>query len=100
MKNESPIGLATILGVIPGIIGAVVFIVALIKNGGDVDTANSVTTAAMVTISGVFTGWSRQRRAIEAPYAAAQVIMPDGGMPLDPDPGEADPPQVLTPNND
>lgn len=39
--NESPIGLATILGIIPALVAAIVLIILVITNGGDIAAAEA-----------------------------------------------------------
>jgi len=64
MRNESPVGLATILGLIPAAAAAVIFVALLITNGGDVDKAVALTIAIIGALSLVGTAGLRQWRAV------------------------------------
>ena len=64
MRNESPVGLATILGLVPAALAAAIFVVLLVMNGGDVDKAVALTIAIIGALSLVGTAGLRQWRAV------------------------------------
>lgn len=66
LGNESPVGLATILSVLPGL-AAVVVLIVLYFQGGNIDEAVAGTTAIIGAISFVWTGAQRQWRAAKPP---------------------------------
>lgn len=84
LGNESPIGLATILSVLPGLIAVGVFIVLLALNGGDVDGATALVTAIIGGASFVFTGAQRQWRAGKGEVTPVTGEELHGGTPLPP----------------
>lgn len=64
MRNESPVGLATILALAPAIIGGAIFVVLLVVNGGDVERATQLTIAIIGGLSLVAAAALRQWRAV------------------------------------
>lgn len=64
MRNESPVGLATILGLLPAIVAVAVLIALVIINGGDVEGATTTLMAIIAAASTVGTAAMRQWRAI------------------------------------
>lgn len=84
MRNESPIGLATILGLLPAVLAVAVLVVLVIVNGGDVQAATVMLLAIIGAASTVGTAAMRQWRAI----AGSRDEMEDPGPDalIDPDP--------------
>jgi hypothetical protein len=76
MRNESPVGLATYLGLAPFAIGGVVFVVLLIKNGGDVEAATALSIAIIGGVSLVGTAALRQWRAVVEARPSAVFVAP------------------------
>jgi hypothetical protein len=68
--NEHPIGLATVLGFLPFVVAGIVFVVLLIRNGGDVQQAQALTLAIVMGVSSVGTAALRQWRAVNGGTAA------------------------------
>lgn len=64
MRNESPVGLATILAVAPAIIAGVIFVILLVINGGDVEKATQLTLGIVSALSLVGAGALRQWRSV------------------------------------
>ena len=64
MRNESPVGLATVLGLLPALVAVAVLIVLVIVNGGDVEGATVMLMAIIGAASTVGTAAMRQWRAI------------------------------------
>ena len=64
MRNESPVGLATILGLLPAAGAALIFVAVLIIKGGDIDGAVAYTAAIIGALSLVTTAGLRQWRAV------------------------------------
>lgn len=64
MRNESPVGLATIFAVAPAVIAGAVFIFLLISNGGDVEKATQLTLSIIGALSLVTAGALRQWRSV------------------------------------
>lgn len=91
MRNESPIGLATLLGLAPAVIGAAVFVVLLVVNGGDVDKAQQMGVAIAVGASLVGTAWLRQWRAVSGTTSAPTPATQDPGALDEGDAGSAVP---------
>lgn len=71
MRNESPIGLATIAAFLPAAVAGVIFVVLLVRNGGDIDGATQATLAIIAALSSVTTGALRQWRAVNPPASGA-----------------------------
>lgn len=76
--NEHPIGLSTILGFLPFVMAGIVFVVLLIRNGGDVAHAQALTLSIIMAVSSVGTSALRQWRAVNGP---AQPAASADGMP-------------------
>ncbi|HWH13284.1 MAG TPA: hypothetical protein VNT51_00950 [Miltoncostaeaceae bacterium] len=92
MRNESPVGLATYLGLLPAAVAAGVFAVLLVVSGGDVEKATTLTIAIIGAVSLVATAALRQWRAVAAARTGtAPVPLPPGGVP-EPDAGGLLPP--------
>lgn len=86
MRNESPIGLATILGLLPAVLAIAVLIVLVIINGGDVQAATVMLLAIIGAASTVGTAAMRQWRAISGSRDVFDDTDPDSL--IDPDPTE------------
>lgn len=67
MRNESPVGLATVLGLLPAAIAGVTFIALMVMNGGDVTAAQELTLSIITSLSLVAAAALRQWRAIKGP---------------------------------
>jgi high-affinity Fe2+/Pb2+ permease len=93
MRNESPVGLATVLGLLPAAAAAVVFVVLLVLNGGDIEKATAATMAIIAAVSLVGTAALRQWRAVAAARSGtAPVPLPPGGTPEPEGAGQVLPP--------
>ena len=80
MRNESPVGLATILGLAPAIGAALIFLVVLIIKGGDIDAAVAYTAALITAGSLIATAGLRQWRAVVGVTSETTEPVPmDGG---------------------
>lgn len=84
MRNESPVGLATFLGVAPAIIAGVVFVGLLVKSGGDVEQATQLTLAVIGGVSLVGTAALRQWRAVVEAKPPPVVVASSTGPSLPP----------------
>lgn len=84
MRNESPIGLATILGLLPALVAIIVMVILIIINGGDVQAATVMLLAIIGAASTVGTAAMRQWRAIAGSRDEIDDSDPDGL--IDPDP--------------
>lgn len=84
MRNESPVGLATYLGLLPVVAAAVIFIILIIINGGDVDAAHTATLGIIAALSSVVTAALRQWRAVKQVEVGggADPSELEGGNPL------------------
>lgn len=76
MRNETPVGLATVLGVLPAVLAGGLLITLLILNGGDVEAATSATLAIITALALVAAAGLRQWRAIAHEKATGPALPP------------------------
>lgn len=74
--NEHPVGLSTVLGLLPFVIAGIVFIVLLAMNGGDVAKAQQLTLAIIMAVALVGTAAMRQWRAVNGGGTSAPPADP------------------------
>ncbi len=88
MRNESPIGLATILGLLPALGAIAVLIVLVIIYRGDVERATATLLTIIAAASTVGTAALRQWRATAgAGQPATRPNVEIDGIPSDPHEG-------------
>lgn len=100
MRNETPVGLATILGILPAVGAGALMVALLVMNGGDVEDASTKTLAIIAAVSLVGTAALRQWRAIRHEQAAGVALPPPAAPPQElPTPGELGPDEELEPTS-